>query len=301
MSGSQLSWVIIAGFVLIGASSYLPRSVKGWIGRAGAFGLGAIALAAVALWALPHVVGPQASPLERIAFVALALPATSRAQESGFFGSSQGFEVQPEVDLFYHLADGVRLLLQVQDTAIPSEGNNTLAVGGFVDWFVAPAFRELISPDKALTHALNLRLGVRYKATLDPGTVGTAQSVAIRFEATPRFFAPWSILLSNRNRFQVNWNLGGNDSATYIYRGRLQAQREFDVGDVGLTPFVNVEFVWQSPPAMWNQFRMEAGLQASVHWFGRGQTFEVNYSTVTYLQPRRSWRPVLGIIWYQYF
>jgi hypothetical protein len=32
-----------------------------------------------------------------------------------------------------------------------------------------------------------------------------------------------------------------------------------------------------------------------------GQPFEVNYATVTYLQPARSWRPVLGIIWYQYF
>jgi hypothetical protein len=48
---------------------------------------------------------------------------------------------------------------------------------------------------------------------------------------------------------------------------------------------------------MWNQFRMEAGLQASVHWFGRGQTFEVNYSTVTNLQPSSNWRPVLGVIW----
>jgi hypothetical protein len=236
-----------------------------------------------------------------VAFLVLAAVGRASAQDTGFFGPAAGFEIQPEADVFYHVASGVRLLLQVQDSAIPSESNNVLAMGGFVDWFVAPALRELISPDKALTHALNLRLGVRYKVTLDPGTVGLAQSVAIRFEATPHFFVPWSILLSIRNRLQVNWNLGGNDSVTYIYRGRLQAQREFDVGGVGLTPFVNVEFVWQSPPTMWNQFRIEAGLQTSVHWFGLGQTFEVNYSTVTNLQPARSWRPVLGIIWYQYF
>jgi hypothetical protein len=236
-----------------------------------------------------------------VALLVLAAGGQARAQGTPFFGPDKGFEIQPEIDVFYHLQDGVRLLLQAQDNAIPSEGNNPLAVGGFVDWFVAPALREFISPDKALTHALNLRLGVRYKATLDPGTVGPAQSVAIRFEATPRFFGPWSILLSSRNRLQVNWNLGGADSVTFIYRGRLQAQREFDVGGVGLTPFVNVEFVWQSPPTMWNQFRIEAGLQTSVHWFGLGQTFEVNYSTVTNLQPARSWRPVLGIIWYQYF
>jgi hypothetical protein len=236
-----------------------------------------------------------------VALLFLVAVGQARGQESPFFGSAKGFEIQPEIDVFYHVAPGVRLLLQAQDTAIPSENNNTLAVGGFVDWFVAPVLRDLVSPDKSLTHAFNLRLGVRYKGTLEEGTVGPAQSVAIRLEVTPRFFLPWSILLSNRNRLQVNWNLGGNDSATYIYRGRLQAQREFDVGGVGLTPFVNVEFVWQSPPTMWDQFRMEAGLQTSVNWFGRGQTFEVNYTTLTYLQPSRSWRPVLGIIWYQYF
>jgi hypothetical protein len=95
--------------------------------------------------------------------------------------------------------------------------------------------------------------------------------------------------------------LGTSDPFSFRYQGRLQVQREFDVGGVGLTPFVNAEFIWQSPPAMWVQFRMQAGLQTSVHWFGRGQTFEVNYSTVMYLQPARTWRPVLGIIWYQYF
>ena len=236
-----------------------------------------------------------------IVSAAVGIPVTGRAQDTGFFGPAQGIELQPELDVFLHLADGVRLLLQVQDSAIPGERNNTLAVGGFVDWFVAPIVRELVNPDKSLTHTLKLRLGARYRGTLDPGTVGPAESVAIRFEATPRTFVPGEILLSLRNRFQVNWNLGGEDSVAWIYRGRLRAQREFDLGGVGMTPFVNVEFVWQSPPAMWNQFRMEAGLQTSVRWFGRGQTFEVNYSTVTYLQPSRSWRPVLGIIWYQHF
>lgn len=51
------------------------------------------------------------------------------------------------------------------------------------------------------------------------------------------------------HRLQVNWNLGGSDSLTSTFRGRLEAQREFDVGDVGTAPFVNAEFVWQSPPA----------------------------------------------------
>jgi hypothetical protein len=224
------------------------------------------------------------------------------AEDSSFFGPDKGFEIQPEVDVYVHVAKGLRLLLQAQETSIPSEGGySSVALGGFVDWFVAPFVRNLISPNEALTHALNFRLGLQYSGTLDPGTVGSSQILAIQLDGTPRYFLPWSILVSSRNRLQGRWKLGTSDPFSFRYRWRLQVEREFDADGVGLTPFVNAEFIWQSPPAMWVQFRMQAGLQTSAHWFGRGQTFEVNYSTVTYLQPSRSWRPVLGIIWYQYF
>jgi hypothetical protein len=223
------------------------------------------------------------------------------AQDTGFFGPDQGFEIQPEVDVYYHVSEDARLLFEVQGTSIPTQGNGSIAVGAYGDWMLAPFFRNLVSPDQALTRALNLRLGVRYLDTLDSGATGSSQRLAIQLDVTPRYFLPWSILLSNRNRFQAQWQLGEAESFSFRYRGRLQVQREFDVAHVGLTPFVNLEWIWQAPPAMWVQFRMQAGLQTSVHWLGRGQTFEVNYSTVTYLQPARSWRPVLGVIWYQYF
>ena len=244
---------------------------------------------------------PWALPTLAISFLVAAQGGTARAQDAGFFGPDQGFEIQPEVDVYWHVAEDARLLLQVQGTSIPSQDYGSIAVGAYGDWMLAPLFRNLVSPDQALTRALNLRLGVRYVGTLDPGTIGSSQRLAIQLDVTPRYFLPWSILLSNRNRVQAQWQLGEADSFTFRYRGRLQVQREFDLGNVGLTPFVNAEFIWQSPPAMWVQFRIQAGLQTSVHWFGRGQTIEVNYSTVTYLQPSRSWRPVLGVIWYQYF
>jgi hypothetical protein len=235
------------------------------------------------------------------ALLGATLAGPARAQGSPFFGADQGFEIQPEVDVYWHVAEDARLLLQVQGTSIPSEEYGGIAVGAYGDWMLAPFLRNLVSPDQALTRALNLRLGVRYFGTLDPGTIGSSQRLSVQLDVTPRYFLPWSVLLSNRNRFEARWQLGEAESLGFRYRGRFQVQREFDVGHVGLTPFVNVEWIWQAPPAMWVQFRMQAGLQASVHWFGRGQTFEVNYSTVTYLQPSRSWRPVVGLIWYQYF
>jgi hypothetical protein len=138
----------------------------------------------------------------------------ARAQEASFFGSNQGFEVQPEVDVYWHVAEDARLLLQVQGTSIPSQDYGSIAVGAYGDWMLAPFFRNLVSPDQALTRALNLRLGVRYVGTLNPGTIGSSQRLAIQLDVTPRYFLPWSILLSNRNRLQAQWQLGEADSST---------------------------------------------------------------------------------------
>ena len=101
-------------------------------------------------------------------------------------------------------------------------------------------------------------------------------------------------------RAQVRWTFGSGEHVSFLYRGRLQLEREFEAGQVGLTPFANGELFWQAPPSMWQQFRMQAGLQCSFGGIGRGQVIEVNYSTATYLQPTRSWKPVIGVIWYLY-
>jgi hypothetical protein len=52
---------------------------------------------------------------------------------------------------------------------------------------------------------------------------------------------------------------------------------------------------------MWSQFRVQAGLQLAVDWFGKGQVIELNGSVITYLQPSRSYSPVIGVVCYQYF
>jgi len=52
---------------------------------------------------------------------------------------------------------------------------------------------------------------------------------------------------------------------------------------------------------MWDQFRIQVGLQLGVHWFGAGQLIEVSGSVFTYLQPSRSHAPVLGAAFYQFF
>jgi hypothetical protein len=230
----------------------------------------------------------------------VASPAGAEAAQDGFFGPAKDFELQPEVDVYVHVAPETRLLFESQGSWIPGEGYTAIALGAHVDWYVVPFFRRLLAPDEAKTRALDLRLGLRYSGTLDPGTASPSQVLAIQFDFTPRYFLPGDILASNRNRGQVRWTFDTDEHVSFLYRGRIQLERELELGHVGLTPFVNAELFWQAPPSMWEQFRMQAGLQCSFGGIGRGQVIEVNYSTVTYLQPTRSWRPMVGVIWYLY-
>ncbi len=229
------------------------------------------------------------------------LAAKAWSQGTGYFGPEQPLQIRPEVDIYYHVSEDFRLLGKLETTFIPADSNSTATVGAFADWMIAAVFRPLLSPDLAKSRALNLRLGLEYATTINPGTLQPSQSVILQEDVTPRYFLPWDILIAIRNRLQEQWSLSNGDSFTFRYLGRLQFEREFNVSQQSLTPFVNAQLAWSSPPAMWTEFRMEAGLQYGFHWFGRGQIIEANFSVVTKLEPSHSWSPVLGFIWYIYF
>jgi hypothetical protein len=202
----------------------------------------------------------------------------------------------PEFDAYWQLGDGTRLQLQVIDQVTPAQQNNQLQVGIIGGWLVADVVQDLITPDRAKTHALDLRLGVLYNATTDPGTLGPGGVWTLRVEVTPRYELPLGVLASVRNRLGANWAVDGASGFYFRWRLRPQLEREFDIGEVALTPYLNAELFWQAPPAMWTQFRLQGGLQAGFQLFGRGQTVEVNYVAITMLQPSRNWSPQVGIV-----
>ena len=172
-------------------------------------------------------------------------------------------------------------------------------------WMVAPVMEMTITPDLAKRRRLDVRLGGSWYPTIAGGTAG------------------WSDLLRWRRRRRCASQHPGSILALAAQPGRGPvAARRADVvrleaalappagagvraflrrRQTSLTPFVNVEVIWTTTQDMWDQFRMQAGLQLGVQWFGKGQVIEVNGSLVTYLQPSRSYSPVIGVVWYQYF
>ena len=224
------------------------------------------------------------------------------ATASDFFGPSDGLQIQPELDVFERLSDDFRLIQRVLPTFIPSQGYSEMGLGAYVGLFVAPLTTRTISPDLARRRRLDIRLGVEWYPSLEEGTARASNVLLADLECTPRLVVPGEVLFTLRYRVEARWQLAEPTSFTWRLRIRPQLEREFDLSDtVSLTPFVNAEWIWSTTRDMWDQFRMQVGLQLGVYWFGAGQMIEVSGSVFTYLQPSRSHAPVLGAVFYQFF
>ena len=223
------------------------------------------------------------------------------ARAGGFFGPETATAWQPELDAYVQVADGVRLQAQVLTYLVPADGAAQLGVGVYASWLLADVLREVLSPDRAKTHALDLRLGVIHDATLAAGDLGGGSAWTLQLEVTPRFNLAGIVQGSLRNRAAVIWPTTGGAGATFRYRGRFQLEREFDVEHTWITPFVNAELFWQQAPGMWTQLRLQVGLQVGFDLFARGQSIEVSWMAVTRLQPVHSWSPQVGLVLSSYF
>jgi hypothetical protein len=249
--------------------------------------------------------GPRRpSVFPRTAVAALALLAAAGTDASDFFGPSQGLQLQPELDLIRGVGEAFRLIVKIEPTLVPSASYGEMGLSLYGDWLVAPIAGPLLSPDLAKRRRLDVRLGVSWYPTLQPGTLGWSDVLQVEGEATTSTTVPGQVLVTWRNRAEARWQVDVPTSFNWRLRTRLQVEREFDLSrtaTVGLTPFASVELMWTTAEDMWAQFRMEAGLQLGVDWFGKGQVIELRGTVITYLQPVRSHAPVIGMVWYQYF
>jgi hypothetical protein len=239
-----------------------------------------------------------------VAAAAIAWVAGARSEASEFFGPSQGLQIQPEVEVIQDLGEAFRVVAKVEPTFIPSESSSEMGISLYGDWLVAPFVSAVVSPDLTKRRRLDVRVGLSWYPTTQPGAAGWSDLLQLEAEASARTNVPGQILVTWRNRAEARWQLDQPTSFVWRLRTRLQLEREFDLSrdaTVALTPFANVELIWSTSQDMWSQFRVQAGLQLAVDWFGKGQVIELNGSVITYLQPSRSHSPVIGVVCYQYF
>jgi hypothetical protein len=238
-----------------------------------------------------------------IAAAGLAWTAGARSLASDFFGPSQGLEFQPELEVVQTLGEPFRVAAKFEPTFIPSESYGEMGVSLYGDLLLAPFANIIVSPDFTKLHRFDLRVGLSWYPTTSPGTAGWSDALQVEVQASIRATIPGQILLIWRNRVDARWQLDPPTSFVWLLRTRLQVEREFDLSretTIALTPFANVEFIWSTSQDMWSEFRLQAGLQLAVDWFGKGQILEVKGSVVTHLQPSRSYSPVVGVAWIQH-
>jgi hypothetical protein len=240
----------------------------------------------------------------RLAAATLVALVACQADASDYFGPSEGFQFWPELDAIVNAGDSFRIIGKLEPSWIPSQDNFNGGYSVYGDWLVAPFMPTLVTPDLAKRRHLDVRLGLSWYPTYVEGTVGSSNLLQVELETTAGTDVPGGILVTLRYRVEARWQLDAPTSFTWRLRLRPQLEREFILSRearTSLTPFANVEFIWTTAQDMWDQVRMQAGLQLGVNWFWKGQLIEVNGQIVTFLQPTHSYAPVLGIVWYQYF
>ena len=163
----------------------------------------------------------------------------------------------PEIDTFIRLNESMRIYVPISKTR---EGANDSGqdgtVGIYLDYYASPiANRFLPGPANApRMHRLLLRLGYSYTAAGD-GEPGTN---TLNADATWRMTIPWELLLSDRNRFNLNFTGGEFDP---IYRNRIQLERHVDLGEkTALNPYVYGEFFYDFDQGDWIKIRATAGI-----------------------------------------
>ena len=127
--------------------------------------------------------------LTRALFLAAAAAVAAPAHAQGFFGPRTAGSLQPELDAYVRLSDGVRLQGQVQPYLVPEQGYAQVTWAAYASWLVADVLRDLLHPDLAKSHAIDVRAGVLFTQTVAQGSGPPGDVWTLQLDATPKVTA----------------------------------------------------------------------------------------------------------------
>jgi len=161
----------------------------------------------------------------------------------------------PEVNFYSRVRDGMRFQLQTKQTREANEPVQA-EIGPSVDFYVHPLVRlaeiAKFDPDDAKARIWLLSIGYRYL----PEANGGAATNRIIPTATFRFPFTAKLLLSDRNRFDLDWKNGG---FSWRYRNRFQVEGPVGISSYHFTPYAAAEAFYQSEYGKWSNTAIYAG------------------------------------------
>lgn len=183
--------------------------------------------------------------------VAIALVLLS----SCWISYAQTDQFLPEINLYTGLRDGVRFQLQAKQTREANEPVQA-EMGPSIDLYIHPIARladiAKFDLDDTKKRALVLSAGYRYL----PEAYGGAATNRIEPVATFRFPFTHKLLMSDRNRFDLDWK---NHGFTWRYRNRFQIEGPVRVSSYHPTPYASAEAFYQSQYGKFSDIAIYAG------------------------------------------
>ena len=182
-----------------------------------------------------------------------------RAQDS----NATKQEVWPEVNLFYKLNNKFRLYGQYSATKLKNSSYTDGGWAAYLDYFGLPILKKRMAKnvrDSTNGYYLWLRFGYMYSTT-PPNSEDPFKLHTLVTELNLRYYLPYEILLTNKNRF--DWRFKDGDFEPR-FRPRLTFEKDLRTAYMYFTPNIYVEYYYYFGAKGFNRFRLSAGIQTKV-------------------------------------
>jgi hypothetical protein len=173
-------------------------------------------------------------------------------------------EVWPAVDAYYLFNPHFRLYATVAGTKKEESSYSDAAIGLFADYFTFPVAKKL-HPKSSRSDSLPgkylwLRGGYQYSAT-PPSAEDPFEESMIVTEANARYYLPYGMLLSMKNRFDWRFNSGDFNAR---YRPRLTLERDMKTEFLTFTASGFAEYYINFGSPSVNRLKTQLGVEIRV-------------------------------------
>jgi hypothetical protein len=167
---------------------------------------------------------------------------------------AQTLQFLPEVDAYIKLHSEVQAYLQAKETR--EGGDPTQAeIGPSLEFYLKPWLKlkdaTIFDLNAASKRPLVFAIGYRYLPSPNTATVNR-----LRLDLTPRFPMRGKIVITDRNRADLDWQSG---KFMWRYRNKLMIERGFTIHSYHFAPYVAAETFYESKYQKWSTTALYAG------------------------------------------
>lgn len=172
-------------------------------------------------------------------------------------------EVWPEVNIYYKVNNKIRIYGLYSATKLKNSSYTDGGYGIYVDYFAYPIMKKRIGNhlrDSTRGYYLWIRAGYLHSTTA-PEAKDPYKENTLVTELNLRYYLPYHILLTNRNRF--DWRVISGQFEPR-YRPRLTFEKDMHTEYLSFTPIIYGEYYVYFNSKGFDRFRLSAGIQTKV-------------------------------------